>query len=108
MPEITFDGVSMANAMLLERPKNQKALALYLLLLAGKRGVNNFEAVKDSFFWKYNTRISDLINKHELQVHKHNEAFVNRFGHKGNTVRYCLYECDLSKNLELYKKLNQK
>ena len=92
----------------IEPPKNQKSLALYLLLEAGKRGVNNLEAVKSSAFWKFNTRISELVLDYGLEVHKKNEPFINRFQHKGNTLRYCLYENQLDKNLELYQKLNTK
>ena len=90
----------------LTAPKNQKALALYLLLEAGKHGVNNLEAVKSSNFWKFNTRTSDLINDYGVEIHKKNEPFTNRFGHAGNTVRYCLYENQMEKNIEIYKKLN--
>ncbi len=92
----------------IEQPKNQKSLAMYLLLESGKRGVNNIEAVKSSLFWKFNTRVSDLILDYGVQVHKKAEEFTNRFNHKGYTTRYCLYESDLEKNLEIYEKLNTK
>lgn len=90
----------------IEKPINQKALALYLLLEAGKRGVTTFEVIKDCLFYKFVSRVSDLINDYGLEVHKHNEEFTNRFNHKSYTTRYCLYETNLEKNIELYNRLN--
>ena len=89
-------------------PKNQYALALYLLLEAGKRGVNNLEAVNNSKFWKFNTRTSDLINKYGVELHKKPEAFTNRFGHSGMTTRYCLFENQREQNIEIYNRINKK
>ena len=105
LEQIPFD-FDMPIGKAIEPPKNQKALALYLLLESGKRGVNNLEAVKSSNFWKFNTRTCDLILDYGVQIHKKNEPFTNRFGHTGNTIRYCLFESDLDKNLEIYQKLN--
>ena len=92
----------------LEKPTNQHALVIYLLLERGKKGINTFEAIKDCYFYKITARVSELISKYELNVHKKQEKFTNRFGHKGQTTRYCLYESDLQKNLDIYKKVNSK
>ncbi len=107
MPTIEFDfdapiGKSIA------QPTNQKALALYLLLESGKRGINTFEVIKDCMFYKFVSRVSDLISDYGLEVHKKNEPYTNRFNHRTNTIRYCLYENQLDKNIELYNKLNAK
>jgi hypothetical protein len=105
LEQIPFD-FSKPIGKAIEPPKNQKALALYLLLEAGKRGVNNLEAVKSSNFWKFNTRTSDLINDYGVEIHKKNEPFTNRFNHAGSTTRYCLYDNQLEKNLEIYNRIN--
>lgn len=90
----------------IEPPKNSKALCLYLLLEAGLRGMDNYEAVVKGRNWKFNTRLSELINKHGLEVHKKDEKGTNQFGHEYVSKRYCLYENQLEKNIEIYKKLN--
>lgn len=87
-------------------PKNSKSLALYLLLENGIKGYTSFQAVKSDSFFKFNTRISDLILDYGLSVHKKLEKGSNRWGHPHTHIRYCLYTSDLKKNLELYKKLN--
>lgn len=90
-----------------EKPTNSTALALYLLLEAGLRGIDNYEAVVKGRNWKFNTRISELINKHGLAIYKKDEEGVNQFGHKFTSKRYFLYENEYKKNLELYNKLNK-
>ncbi len=91
----------------INKPTNSYALCLYLLLEAGIKGIDNYEAVVKGRNWKFNTRLSELINKHNLQVHKKDEQGENQFGHTYTSKRYCLYECDLERNLELYNKLNK-
>jgi len=87
-------------------PKNQKALALYLLMEAGTKGINNFEAIKDSFFYKFNSRVSDLILDYGVEVNKTLEKFTNRFGHAGHTTRYRLNKELKEKNIEIYNRIN--
>jgi hypothetical protein len=105
MPVLQFDFDSPIST--LQPPKNPKSLAIFLLLESGKRGINTYEAIKDCCFYKFPSRVSDLISDYGLEVHKKNEPFVNRFGAKTNTVRYCLYENQMEKNIELYNRLNQ-
>jgi hypothetical protein len=92
----------------IERPKNQKALALYLLMEAGTKGVNTFEAIKTAMFWKISARISDLILDYGVAIHKKQEKFKNRFGHSGSVTRYCLYENEKEKNIKIYNRINAK
>ena len=91
----------------LPHPTNQKALALYLLLQSGKKGMNTFEAILDCMFYKLSARVWNLINDHNVQVHTKDEKHTNRFKHKSYTTRYFLYVSDTKKNLELYQKLNK-
>lgn len=91
----------------IEPPRNSKALCLYLLIKAGLKGMDNYEAVVHGRNWKFNTRLSELINKHGLQVHKKDEKGNNQFGHPYTSKRYCLYEGEKDKNLDLYKRINQ-
>jgi hypothetical protein len=91
----------------IEPPINSTALCLYLLLEAGIKGIDNYDAVVKGRNWKFNTRISELINKHNLNVHKKDESGKNQFGHTYTSKRYCLYECDMQQNLELYQKINK-
>lgn len=90
----------------IDPPKNQKALALYLLIEAGKKGLNHLDAIKDSGFYKIGSRISDLILDYGVEIQKKQEKFTNRFGHAGSVMRYFLLEEHKEKNIEIYKRLN--
>ncbi len=92
--------------MTLKQPINSNALALYLLLEKGMRGITTYDAILDCDFYKLSTRISDLILDYDLKVHKKIESGVNRFKHSYNRTRYCLYTSDKKKNIELYNKIN--
>ena len=91
----------------IEKPKNSYALCLYLLLEAGLHGIDNYEAVVKGRNWKFNTRLSELIKRENLNVHKKDELGTNQFGHPYTSKRYCLFECDLTRNIEIYKKINK-
>jgi len=97
----------IVNTPYIDKPTNSHALCLYLLLEAGLKGIDNYDAVVKGRNWKFNTRLSELINKHGLNVHKKDETGKNQFGHSYTSKRYCLYECDLEKNLEIYNRLNK-
>jgi len=92
----------------LAAPKNSKALTLYLLLQSGIKGIDNYEAVVQGRFWKLNTRISDLINKHGVEIHKKDEKGKNQFGHQYISKRYCLFENQREQNIEIYNRINKK
>jgi len=87
-------------------PTNSKALALYLLLQQPMYGCSQYEAVVSDKFFKFSSRVSDLILKHGVSVHKRPEGGKNRFGHAYSNTRYCLYQTDLKKNIEIYHQLN--
>jgi len=87
-------------------PKNQKALALYMLMEAGTKGLTHLDAIKESGFYKIGSRFSDLILDYGVEIHKKQEKFTNRFGHAGKVMRYCLYEGQKEKNIEIYNRIN--
>jgi thiosulfate reductase cytochrome b subunit len=90
----------------LQTPKNSTSFALWLLLVSGIKGYTSYDAVSDEHFFKFSTRVSDLIRDHNLAVHKKLEHGKNRFNHSYTNTRYCLYVNDKKKNIELYNKIN--
>lgn len=93
--------------MNLRPPKNSTSLALYLLLNAGMKGYTSYDAVVSDRFFKFSTRISDLVRKHNLKVHKKLEPGNNRFGHPYLSTRYTLYLSDIFENIVLYNEINK-
>jgi len=93
--------------MKLEQPKNSKALCLYSLLKAGIKGMDNYDAIVQGRNWKFSTRLSELINKKGLEVHKKDVKGTNQFGHPYISKRYCLFTNQKEKNLKLYEAINK-
>ena len=89
-------------------PTNSVTLAFYLLLEAGIKGVTNYDAVVNEKFFKFNTRVSNLILDHNIPIHKKVEKGTNRFGHSYNNTRYALYISDLEENIKKYNEINKK
>lgn len=91
-----------------DEPRNYYALAFYLLLINPISGYTEYDAVVSHRFFKFNTRVSDLILKFGVGIHKKSEEIPgqNRFGKPITHTRYCLYTSDRGKNLELYKVIN--
>lgn len=65
----------------LEKPKNQFAQAVLLLIECGGKGVTMKDACKD-YFYKFCTRLGEVEKAHpKLQVRRLNMTTKNRFGH---------------------------
>lgn len=73
---------------MLDKPKNQYAQAVLLLIEYGNAGVTMLDAMKD-FFHKFNTRLGDVERLHpKLQVRRINMTRKNRFGHSCTFKNY--------------------
>lgn len=65
----------------LEKPRNQYAQAVLLLLECGNSGVTMKDAMKD-FFHKFQSRLGEIERLHpKLQIRRINMTTKNRFGH---------------------------
>jgi len=74
--------------MPLQKPKNQHALAIRLLIDYGSKGVTMKDAVKD-YFYKFNTRLNEVEKAHpKLKVRRLRMNAKNRFGHSVSFLNY--------------------
>lgn len=93
--------------MTLNKPKNQWAQCLYLLIENGNRGVTMVTAMKD-YFHKFGTRLGELEEgrKHKLKIQRLPMTKKNRFGH---TCTYTNYKSLAPKKylINLYNKVNK-
>ena len=65
----------------LDKPKNQYAQAVLLLIECGGVGVTMVDAMKD-YFHKFQSRLGEVEKLHpKLQVRRLNMTTKNRFGH---------------------------
>jgi len=90
----------------LDKPKNQYAQAVLLLIECGNTGVTMVDAMKD-FFHKFQTRLGEVEKLHpKLQVRRLNMTTKNRFG---NTCTYKNYKSVAPKPylIHLYALLNR-
>lgn len=72
----------------LDKPKNQWALCVRLLIEKGNSGVTMADAMRD-YFHKFGTRLSEVEKAHpKLQVRRLNMTTKNRFGHNCTFKNY--------------------
>jgi len=79
------------------QPKTQKEQVLWYLL--NYKEVDQKMVINDSFFWKFNTRLSELENEFGTFTNKRFMHFTNRFGHAGKYYVYSLANEDLVKKI---------
>jgi hypothetical protein len=70
------------------QPKTQKEQVLWYLL--NYKEVDQKFVINDAFFWKFNTRLSELENEHGVFTKKSFKHFTNRFGNAGKYYVYSL------------------
>lgn len=74
--------------MQLQKPKNQYAQVVYLLIENGNRGVTMVDAMKD-FFHKFGTRLLEVEKQHpKLKIRRLPMTKKNRFGHTTTFLNY--------------------
>ena len=85
----------------METPKNQHQQVIWYLL--NWNYVTMVKVIKDSFFYKFQTRLSDIELKHGSITEKTTEGFKNRFGRQSH---YTVYKIkDRAKALWIYDQL---
>lgn len=91
----------------LDKPRNQYAQAVLLLIEKGASGVTMADACKD-FFYKFCTRLGEVEHgRHDkIKVIRLKETSINRFGHPVTYTRYKSI-ADVHYLIGLYKKLNE-
>lgn len=79
-------------------PKNQYQLALWYLY--HWEGFSLKDVINDSMFVKFQSRLSDIENRHGLLIAKRDhKSFVNRFGTKSNYNVYTAIDKEKIKEL---------
>jgi len=72
----------------LDKPKNQWALCVWLLLEQGNLGVTMLDAMKDRFH-KFQSRLGEVEKAHpKIQIRRINMTATNRFGHSCTFKNY--------------------
>jgi hypothetical protein len=72
----------------MEKPKNQYAQAVRLLIEHGSMGVTMLDAMKD-YFHKFQSRLGEVEKAHpKLQIRRLNMTTKNRFGHSCTYKNY--------------------
>jgi hypothetical protein len=76
--------------MQLPKPKNQWALAVYLLAENKNKGVTVADVIKSDLFYKFGNRINEVEKGRDinLKLQKLRMPFVNRFKHNGSHINY--------------------
>lgn len=85
----------------LKKPRNQYHLALRYLI--EKDEFSLLDVIKDSMFFKFQTRLSELEKEHGYLVKKRKVSFTNRFG---NSSDYFIYSAiDKEQLIKIYNKI---
>jgi len=76
--------------MQIPKPKNQWALAVYLLAENKHTGLTVAGATKSDLFYKFSNRINEVEHGREkdLKLQKLRMKFKNRFNHSGSHINY--------------------
>mgnify|MGYP003657099759 FL=1 len=82
----------------MKEPKNQHQLVLWYLLNF-KDPFSLKEVINDSIFFKFQTRLGEIENKHGKITIKKRKDFVNRFGRKRSYLTYQAENLDKIKSL---------
>jgi len=63
------------------------------------------DVIKDSLFYKFTTRLSDIENEYGEIAFRERKEFVNRFGHKSSYNVYSAYsKIQCEEIYQLYEK----
>lgn len=92
----------------LNKPTNQWAHSIYLLIEKGNKGVTMKDAMAD-WFHKFQSRLLEVENgrKHKLKIRRLPITKKNRFGHTSTFLNYKSL-APLPYLVNLYNKLNSK
>ena len=76
--------------MQIPKPKNQWALAVYLLAENKNKGLTVADATKSDTFYKFSNRVNEVIYGREdkIKLIKLWCPFKNRFNHNGRHINY--------------------
>lgn len=95
----------------LDTPKNDYSKAIYLLLLDYTGGTNMIKVLKHSpFFWKWQTRISDIAKYHDEfreKLLKTPIPFKDKISNKDGYYFQYTYTGDRAHLVNLFCKLNK-
>lgn len=84
----------------LKPPKTNIQEILLTLITYGDVSIKDFPYLSG-----YRTRVSELENKHGLQLYTENHTGVNKFGNSYTFVKHCLHITMIKDAVSLYKKL---
>lgn len=88
----------------IRQPNNQRELVLYYLIT--RKEISTKDAINDSMFFKFNTRLSELECDLSEQIANRREVkFTNRFGHNSSYLVYSAV--DKEKLIEMYNAINE-
>lgn len=94
----------------LEKPTNQWAKALYILIDSYTGGVNMLSVLNDydRNFWKFQTRVSDLLKWHpKLQIAKSSIPFHSKLSDTGGYYTHYTIISNKEHCINLYNKINK-
>lgn len=76
--------------MTIQKPKNQWALAVYLLAENHRKGLTTGDAVERDKFYKFSNRLLEVEygRENKLKLIKVRLKFTNRFKHPGSHINY--------------------
>lgn len=84
----------------LKPPKTNIQEILLTLITYGDVSIKDFPYLSG-----YRTRVSELENKHGLQLYTENHTGINKFGNGYTFVKHCLLSSRINDAVSLYKKL---
>ena len=90
----------------MKQPKKQRQLVLWYLINYSHMAITLSYVIKDSMFYKFQTRLSDLEKKYGQLAERKTFRFTNRFGHQGKHYGY--KAIDVNRCKEIYKELTEK
>lgn len=86
------------------KPKTQHQQVIYYLV--NWEGFTLSTIIKDSLFYKFQTRLSELEKEYGKLATRKQLKFTNKFGNKGK--HYWYKAIDKNKCIEIFNKLNKK
>lgn len=95
----------------LDRPKNDYAKALYFIINDYHAGTNMIKVLKQSpFFWKFQSRVSDLIKYHQelrMKLQKTPIPFEDKVSGKSGYYYQYTFLGSKAYLINLYNKINK-
>jgi hypothetical protein len=87
----------------MKKPKNQHAAVLWYLITEPIFTMKT--VINDSMFFKFQSRLSEIEQKHGTIANRERVKFRNKFGNKGSCNMYSAIDVDQLK--QLYKEYNK-